>query len=370
MRESLLGLGRGVAMSVTIKDVARLAGVSVATVSRVLNSSAPVNADTRERVLQVAKELRFAPNGAARTLSRRRAGALGVILPDLYGEFFSELLRGIDQEAQRGGHSLLVSSSHHDSRGVGAAVRAMRGRVDGLLVMAPDIPADALDSALPDGLPVVLLNRAPGVAAASVMVDNYGGAHAITRHLLALGHRRIGFIAGALDNMDSDERERGYQDAMREAGVRYDRELCVRGDFAEEGGWRGARALLAIAEPPTAIFAANDAMAVGALSALREACVDVPARMAVVGFDDIPVARFLHPPLTSVRVGIAQLGECGASMLLHALAERSPPDAPPRSVVLPTELVVRGSCGASVSTQPPLSPTEALTASALPLSRI
>jgi LacI family transcriptional regulator len=341
-------------MSVTIKDVARLAGVSVATVSRVLNSSAPVQAETRARVLQATKELRFAPNASARSLSRRRAGALGVILPDLYGEFFSELLRGIDQEAQRAGHSLLVSSSHHDSRGVGAAVRAMRGRVDGLLVMAPEIPGEALDAALPDGLPVVLLNRAPGVAAASVMVDNYGGAHAMTQHLLSLGHRRIGFLAGAANNADSDERERGFQDALRDAKVSHERELCVRGDFAEEGGWRGARALLSLAIPPSVIFAANDAMAVGALSALRDAGVDVPGQIGVVGFDDIPVARFLHPPLTSVRVGIATLGERGAELLLQALAERSPPRTPPRSVVLPTELVVRGSCGARVSVQPSL----------------
>jgi LacI family transcriptional regulator len=353
-------------MSVTIKDVARLAGVSVATVSRVLNASAPVRADTRARVLQVARELRFAPNGAARTLSRRRAGALGVILPDLYGEFFSELLRGIDQEAQRAGHSLLVSSSHHDSRGVAAAVRAMRGRVDGLLVMAPDIRADALDAALPDGLPVVLLNRAAGVAAASVMVDNYGGAHSMTRHLLAVGHRRIGFLAGAADNADSDERERGFQDALRESEVAHEPELCVRGDFAEEGGWRGARALLSLAHPPSVIFAANDAMAVGALSALREAGVDVPEQMAVVGFDDIPVARFLHPPLTSVRVGIASLGERGAALLLHALAERSPPGTPPRSIVLPTELVVRGSCGAQAASSPRISTRSAHTERPVP----
>ncbi|MFL5605145.1 MAG: LacI family DNA-binding transcriptional regulator [Gemmatimonadaceae bacterium] len=343
-------------MSVTIKDVARLAGVSVATVSRVLNASAPVQADTRARVLQVARELRFAPNGAARTLSRRRAGALGVILPDLYGEFFSELLRGIDQEAQRAGHSLLVSSSHHDSRGVAAAIRAMRGRVDGLLVMAPEIPAEALDSALPDGLPVVLLNRAPGVAAASVMVDNYGGAHEMTRHLLSLGHRRIGFLAGAANNADSDERQRGFLDALREAGVQHDRGLCARGDFAEEGGWRGARALLALATPPSVIFAANDAMAVGALSALREAGIDVPADMGVVGFDDIPVARFLHPPLTSVRVGIAALGERGASLLLSTITERPPPPGAPRRDVLPTELVVRASCGAlAVTSRSPIS---------------
>jgi LacI family transcriptional regulator len=341
-------------MSVTIRDVARLAGVSVATVSRVLNASAPVREATRARVLEVAGELRFSPNTAARTLSRQRAGALGVILPDLYGEFFSELLRGIDQEAQRAGHSLLVSSSHHDSRGIGAAVRAMRGRIDGLMVMAPDVSAPLLADVLPGGVPIVLLNG-PAVDADvyEITVDNFGGARAMTRHLVALGHRRVGFIAGAELNHEAIERERGYLVAMREAGLPRDPALSVRGNFSEDGGWRGARQLLALTPPPTAIFAANDAMAVGALSALREAGVRVPAQVAVVGFDDIPVARFLNPPLTSVRVGIAALGERAAALLLAALAERSPPASAPRRDVLPAELVIRDSCGA----RSPMSPS-------------
>jgi LacI family transcriptional regulator len=340
--------GTGAAMSVTIRDVARLAGVSVATVSRVLNASAPVRDATRARVLEVARELRFSPNSAARTLSRQRAGALGVILPDLYGEFFSELLRGIDQEAQRAHHSLLVSSSHHDSRGIGTAVRAMRGRVDGLLVMAPDVSAPLLAEVLPAGVPTVLLNG-PAVDADvyEITVDNFGGARAMTRHLLALGHVRIGFIAGAAQNHEARERERGYLAALRDAGLPGETALEVRGDFTEDGGWRGARELLALRTPPSVIFAANDAMAVGALSALREAGVSVPGQVAVVGFDDIPVARFLNPPLTSVRVGIATLGERAAALLLAALAERSPPGHAPRRDVLPAELVIRDSCGAA-----------------------
>jgi LacI family transcriptional regulator len=334
-------------VSVTIRDVARLAGVSVATVSRVLNASAPVRDETRSRVLEVARDLRFSPNSAARSLSRQRAGALGVILPDLYGEFFSELLRGIDQQAQRAGHSLLVSSSHHDSRGIGTAVRAMRGRVDGLLVMAPDVSAPLLADVLPLGVPIVLLNG-PVVEGDvhEITVDNFGGARAMTRHLLSLGHARIGFIAGAELNHEASERERGYAAALGEAGIADDPALNVRGNFSEDGGCRGAHALLALRPRPTAIFAANDAMAVGALSALREAGVGVPDEMAVAGFDDIPVARFLNPPLTSVRVGIAALGERAASLLLAALAERSPPGGPRRDV-LPAALVIRDSCGAN-----------------------
>lgn len=334
-------------MHVTIRDVARLAGVSVATVSRVLNASAPVRDTTRDRVLVVARDLRFSPNGAARSLSRQCAGALGVILPDIYGEFFSELLRGIDQEAQRANHSLLVSSSHHDSRGIGAAVRAMRGRVDGLVVMAPDVDALLLADVLPRGIPTVLLN---GSAVESdvfaLTVDNFGGAVAMTRHLVASGHVRIGFIAGAARNHDASERQRGYREGLREADVDYDAALDVRGDFTEEGGWRGTRDLLALATPPSAIFAANDAMAVGALSALRQAGIAVPSGMAVVGFDDIPVARFLNPPLTSVRVGIAALGSRAVALVLAQLAERSLPEGVPRRDVLPAVVVVRDSCGA------------------------
>jgi LacI family transcriptional regulator len=335
-------------MSVTIKDVARLAGVSVATVSRVLNASAHVEEPTRKRVLAATRKLRFSPNTAARSLSTQRSLALGVILPDLYGEFFSELLRGMDTAAQRAGYSLLVSSSHHDARGIDTAVRVSRGRVDGLLIMAPDVARAALAGALPRGVPTVLLNgRPPGDSdVIAVTVDNYGGAAAVTRHLIALGHRRIGFIAGAAHNADAQQRERGHRAAMRAAGITRDATLSVRGDFTENAGVDGARALAALDVPPTAIVAANDAMAVGALAFLREAGIEVPSRMAVVGFDDIPVARFLNPPLTSVRVGIAELGAHAIQLLLEALVTRSTRYMSPRREVLPTQLVVRGSCGA------------------------
>jgi LacI family transcriptional regulator len=334
-------------VSITIKDVARLAGVSVATVSRVLNSSAPVQADTRARVLQVARELRFAPNGAARTLSRRRAGALGVILPDLYGEFFSELLRGIDQESQRAGHSLLVSSSHHDSHGVAAAIRAMRGRVDGLLIMAPEVSAAALEAALPDGLSVVLLNPMPGAGIASITVDNAGGARLVVQHLVALGHRHVAFITGPTGNADAQARLRGYRDAMDDAALAVTPALVARGAFTEESGWQAARRIIGQTdERATAIFAANDASAVGALAAVREAGLSVPDDISVVGFDDIPIARYATPPLTTVRVAIDVLGARAANLLLRSLtgaAQKAPPDA--RFEIVPAELVARSSSG-------------------------
>lgn len=331
-------------MSVTIKDVARLAGVSVATVSRVLNASAAVTDETRTRVLRVARDLRFSPNGAARSLSRRRAGALGVILPDLYGEFFSELLRGIDRAAQHAAHSLLVSSSHHDARGVASAVRAMRGRVDGLLVMAPEVDPVALAEVLPDSMPTVLLNG-PRVEshAQAIAVDNYGGAYAMTRHLSSLGHRRIGLIAGPSHNADASERERGYRAALDEGGVPHEQALVVRGDFTEESGWRGARELIALGARPTAIFAANDAMAIGALSALRAAGLRVPEDSALGGFDDVRSARYIDPPLTTVRVRISELGARAVEMVARVLGGAR--GTPGRRDQVVTHLIVRRSCG-------------------------
>lgn len=331
-------------MGVTIKDVARLAGVSVATVSRALNASGPVNVDTRDRIVRAAGTLRFAPNGAARSLSRRESRVFGVILPDLYGEFFSELLRGVDQEAQRSGYALLVSSSHHDSRGVESAVRSMRGRVDGLIVMAPDVPATALAAALPEDVPVVLLNaKTLPAAGACVTVDNEGGATAVVRHLLALGHREFAFVAGPRRNADAQARLRGYRMALRNGGLPHCGDRVARGDFTEDGGWRAARALFAgNSRPPTALFAANDAMAVGALASLREAGISVPEQVSVVGFDDIPIARYTNPPLTTVHVAIDILGARAAALLRRALAERT---ATSRREVVPAELVVRHSCG-------------------------
>jgi LacI family transcriptional regulator len=332
-------------VSSTIRDVAREAGVSVATVSRVFNNSGPVHPETRERIAEVARRLSYSPNSAARTLSTRRTQTIGVLLPDLYGEFFSEVIRGIDQVVQRSGWHLLVSSSHNERVEIEAGLRAMRGRVDGLIVMSPDLDAHALARNLPEQLPVVLLNcEVEGGAHDSINIDNFGGARAVTEHLLSLGHRRIGVLAGPLRNHDARERLRGSHEAMRAAGVEPAPELEQTGNFSEQSGYAGAQRLLALEERPTAIFAANDSMAIGALSALRDAGVRVPEDVAVAGFDDIPIARFVNPPLTTVRVSIPELGGRATQRLFEALAAGSGRER--RQELLPTELVVRRSCGA------------------------
>ena len=331
-------------MSVTIRDVAREASVSVATVSRVLNEKGPVHPDTQRRIRRAARRLRYVPHGGARSLITRKTHTLGVLLPDLYGEFFSELIRGIDLAARRGGYHLLYSGSHGDRSETEAMVRAMRGRVDGLIVLSPDVDRGALRANVPEKFPVVLLNSAGGGRSFdTIAVDNFGGATAMVRHLAGLGHRRVAFIEGPPGNRDASERLRGYRQAMRRVGE-WSRELEIPGNFREEAGYEACGRIRKLRPRPSAVFAANDSMAIGLLYACREAGVCVPEELAIAGFDDIPIVRFITPSLTSVRVPIAELGTCAAQRLLEVLGGK--PAGRPRHEVLPTTLVVRSSCGA------------------------
>jgi LacI family transcriptional regulator len=271
---------------------------------------------------------------------------VGVILPDLYGEFFSEVIRGIDQTAQRQRFHVLISSSHNKPSEVEAAVVAMRGRVDGLVMLASGLDAEIIAKNLPERVPVVLINAdQDGARFDCLNIDNYGGALAMTRHLLELGHTDVRMIRGAERNRDAGERERGFRAALLEAGKLCPDSCIVPGDFTEASGYRATQALLAGAVRPTAIFAANDSMAVGALSAVREAGLRVPEDVAVVGFDDIPIAEFVSPALTTVRVSIAALGATAAERLFASIHAQNKIEHSQET--LPTELVVRRSCGAT-----------------------
>lgn len=335
----------------TIKDVAREASVSIATVSRVFNDATVVREETARRIRDVAASLRYAPHGGARSLSTSRTNTLGVLLPDLFGEFFSELIHGIDLTARRSGYHILVSRSWEGRTEIEEAMRAMRGRVDGVLLMSPDIDADSLLN-VPPSLPVVLLcSPARGPEFDSVIIENFRGAREMVGHLTSLGHRRIAIIKGALGNYDAAERLRGYRAALRDAGVTPERSLERDGDFTEAGGYAAALEVLAIEPRPTAIFAANDSMAIGALSALRESGVRIPEDMAVAGFDDIPLARYMDPPLSSVRVPIADLGARAVETLLHAITHKS--DHTRQRERVSTNLVIRRSTGAPYAERPP-----------------
>lgn len=323
--------------TVTIRDVAARAGVSVATVSRVLNGKELVREATTAQVLEAARTLRYVPNVAARALSIRRSQTIGIVLPEMHGEFFSEVIRGIDLAARHSGYHLLVSGSHSDAAEMVAVVEAMRGRVDGLVVMAPDVAVDELS----DQVPLVLLNSNDQRYAA-ITIDNFGGARAMMRHLASLDHRRIAFITGPAQNADARERLRGYRQSMRGSDAR---PIEVRGDFSESSGFAAAREIAKMNPRPTAIFAANDSMAIGALGALAEAGLRVPNDITVVGFDDIPIACYVSPPLTTIGVDIAELGRRAFAVLIEAIAQ--PQKRERRRERITTTLVVRKSSAPS-----------------------
>jgi LacI family transcriptional regulator len=334
----------------TISDVARAANVSIATVSRALNGSTRVSEETAARVRAAAAELDYWPNSAAQSLIRRRAHTLGVLLPDLHGEFFSEVIRGIDGAARREQLQILLSSSHASADEVLSAARSMRGRVDGLIVMASDAGAAAAIKRIRRRFPLVLLNPcfdADGCAAVSIA--NSAGAAAVARHLLDLGHRSIAFIKGPVENADAAERLRGFRDIVDERGDDPVAIVEIDGDFTESSGYRAAEVLLRERPRPTAVFAANDSMAIGLLAALHTHGISVPDDVAVVGFDDIAFARYLSPPLTSVRVDAYGLGRRAVELLF---ADGDALDTlPHQREVLATELVIRESCGANGSTR-------------------
>jgi LacI family transcriptional regulator, galactose operon repressor len=336
---------------VTIKDVAREAKMSVATVSRVLNGSGPVSEETRRLIREVAGRMRYVPHSGARSLITSKTETLGVLLPDLYGEFFSEVIRGMDDTAQRNGFHLLISRAYADRHGIETAIRAMRGRVDGVVAMSPDLDAESLLN-LPSTIPVVLLcSVSRGNEIDSLTIQNFRGAKEMAAHLISLGHRRIAIIKGSPRNYDAAERLRGYRTALREAGITLDPLLERAGDFTEAAGYAAVLELLALKDRPTAIFAANDSMAIGALSALRESGIAVPEEMAVGGFDDIPLARYMDPPLSSVHVPICELGARAVGLLLHGITHKN--DHARRRERVATKLVIRRSTGGESAERPP-----------------
>lgn len=332
----------------TIRDVASRAGVSVATVSRSLNGIGPVRDETTRRVRAAVRALKYVPHAAARSLSIRRTHTLGILLPEVHGEFFSEVIRGIDIAARRHGYHILVSGSHSDAAEMSAMLSALRGRVDGLVVMSPDLALGPLSRALATETPLVVLNSAaPGRD--SIRIDNYNGARAMTDHLMALGHRHIAFIRGPARNVDAAERLRGYRSALDGSAHGVRRQIEVQGDFTENSGHHAAVEILSMKPRPGAIFAANDAMAVGALRALREAGLHLPQEMALAGFDDVPIARYVTPQLTTVHVDIAELGRRAVEHLLAAIKGDAPSRKPE---IIDTTLVIRESCGAHQPRRP------------------
>ena len=335
---------------VTIRDVARLAGVSPATVSQALNGRGRVDVRTRERVAQAAIQLRYAPNLNGRRLARRRAECIAVLqgrnITTVFNDsFYRVVLGGMAEVTEARGYSLVFTPPPADLATDADLNRVLgHGAVDGALVVGA-LDAKLLLGLRDRGLPIVLVdNYLPGVDLPAVTPDYQAGARLATEHLLRLGHRRLAFLGAAVSYPFGWQTLAGYGGALAEGAIAQDPALIRRTEIGVETATAATRSLLALPEPPTALFAVTDAMAIGALRAARERGVRVPQRLAVVGMDDIEMSAYTDPPLTTVRIAKDAMGRLAADWLI-GLIEGAAADR--MSPAVPAELIVRGTCGGS-----------------------
>jgi LacI family transcriptional regulator, galactose operon repressor len=328
----------------TIRDVAEAAGVSISTVSRVLNDKDDVAPHTYQRVQDVIQELGYASSLAARSMRSRRTNVIGLIVPDVTDSFSIQVMKGVNQAIFELNYDLIIYTSGSIKKRSAAEreqyfVSLLNGSVtDGVIIVTPT--ATSFSTAAP----IVTIdpnNECPECI--MIMATNHAGALAATEYLIGLGHRRIGFIGGRPDLRSAQQRLDGYQDALRQAEIPLDLDLIAEGDFSTETGSLCAREVLSLSNPPTAIFAANDQSAIGAIEAAREMGLRIPDDLSVVGFDNIPEAAYVHPALTTVDQFIDQMGHLATEMLI-GLIQGDPQESDLH--LMPTQLVVRGSCRA------------------------
>jgi LacI family transcriptional regulator len=339
-----------VAASLTLEEIAELAGVSRSTVSRVVNDHPSVRDGVRERVLQVIQETGYQPHAAARSLVTRRTHIIGVVIAEAVTKlfrdpFFPLLLYGVTATCNTHQYHLMLSL-FDDPADQGETYRRLigSGHLDGVLVASAHLNDPLFPKLLQDAIPFVVVGRHPDERINSVDVDNVSAARMAVEHLIRLGHTRIATITGPLTMSHGEDRLAGYRQALEAHQLAVDERLIVEGDYTEAGGSLGAQRLLPAS--PTAIFVASDVMAIGALKALRDAGLRVPQDVALVGFDDVPIAAAIEPALTTVRQPIERLGSMAADLLLNLLANPSVGRASTQRIVLPTQLIVRDSCGA------------------------
>ncbi len=326
----------------SIKDVASRAGVSVASVSRVLNDSKPVAAGTRRRVLAAAEELHYSIDQRARALRRQTSGTLGLIVSDVGNPYFPDVIRAIEAVAYQSGHDLFLCNSDEDPEREQFYVRAMIAqRIGGFIIVPVTLTSGSLAPALRNGIPVVCLDRRVNdLHVDSVSIDNLAGGAIAADALVDRGHHRIGAVI-ATRTSPGRERLRGFAQRLAERGVPLDERFVRDGEYGQSGGYSAARSIFECAQRPTALFVANHPMTLGTLAAARDCAIDVPENLSLIAFDDTAWARFLDPPLTTIRQPTEQLGAAAADLLIERV-ERSYRGAP-RTIVLAPELSDRAS---------------------------
>lgn len=325
----------------TIHDVAKRAQVAISTVSRVINGRDRVHPDTRTRVLAAIKELDYRPSALARSLATQRTKMLGLLVPSLSDPFYHEIVSGVEETTVAAGYNLLIASQPKTMTARQHMALFTQQRVDGLIMSQINVTRQEVIAIMQQGLPVALVLQDLGADVPTALADNYQGACSLVKHLIGHGYRRIAYIAGNDDGPDNRQRLQAVCDTLHAHGLTLPADYIGQGTYFQGSGYQPMLQLLALPDRPDAVFAANDVMAGDALAALRDSGLQAPHDIAVVGYDDIPLASYLAPPLTTVRQPMYELGCAAAQMVLSAIDGST---ASTRNI-LSTELVIRRSCG-------------------------
>lgn len=352
---SYRALGEGVSVT-SIRDVARHAGVSTATVARVLSGSTPVSDDLAARVRRSISELRYVPNGVARSLSRGHTSLLGLLVSDIANPFSAQVARGLEDTAAKHGYHVLVGSSDFEPEREDQLLASFAARtVDAVALVSASGATKAMQRLLDTGIPLVFVDRHPGdgIKAPLIRTDNLSAAHDAVASLIELGHRDLAMISGPAALPTASQRLQGFRTACEEAGLRLRNECIREGFLGVDGGYRATREVLTLKPRPTALFSFNNMLAVGALRALREAGIVVPRDISLITFDDMDLFPFVDPPITAIAQPAYQIGAEAARALISML---SGDRFVPREVVLPTEFRHRASCAPPPDAPSPAAP--------------
>jgi len=332
-------------MALTLEDVARLSNVSRSTVSRVINGDEKVSAETRLHVLDIIQKNNFHPNQAARRLAAGRTNILGLVIPTRVGTtfsdpYFSQLIQGVSSACNTLDYSLMLwlAEPEHERRMIRQIVS--NGTVDGVVVSSTLTDDPIIGSLQNSRMPFILIGHHPTLEVNSIDIDNLQAAQQVTLHLINSGNNRLATISGPQNQVAGRDRLNGFRLALQQKGLVFDPALAVDGDFTEAGGYAAMQKLLPA--HPEAVFAANDMMAAGAFRAIDEAGLKIPEDLAIVGFDDFPIASQLNPQLTTIRQPIQRMGSLAVETLIEILHQ---PEKQPRQIILQPELIIRASCG-------------------------
>ncbi|MGC9521573.1 MAG: LacI family DNA-binding transcriptional regulator [Anaerolineae bacterium] len=331
----------------TLKDVAKRAGVAPITASRVINDSGYVSDETRKRVEAAVEELGYVPNRVARSLRSKQTHTLALVITDITNPFWTTVARGVEDVANADGFSVILGNTDESEAKEYDYVRVLlQEQVDGFLLVPAHSASRSVTLIQKQQVPLVILDRAVSAPVDTVRSDSEGGAYDLTRHLLSLGHRRIAILSGPQEVSTAADRVAGYQRALVEAGIPLDEQIVIYGAFTQPGGYEMTQEVLRLRPRPTALFAANNFIAVGAFRALREAGLQTPEDMALVAFDDIPLTFTMEPFLTVAAQRAYEMGQVATRLLFKRLTEDDP--SGPEEILLPTDLVVRRSSGKSL----------------------